>query len=686
MRKNIITMSIMGMILLSSFAMVPISVVAMGTGNILYVGGSGPGNYTSIQGAINDASSGDTVFVFDDISPYRENLVITKSINLIGEDINTTIINGSGTEIAVHLLANSINISGFTIENNSKDLTNNMVVLESDFNTISENKINHNKMYGIYLYNSNNNTITNNRVQSGIPEGTNYPYGVNLYNSDNNTISGNTFKDGNAILFSGNNNTFRDNTLLNCVIFDNGAFVGLSKYNDIDTSNTYNGKPIYYCVHKTGMTITDPGLVFLVNCESCVVSNMQSTAGFYHIALINSKDITIKDSKFYDLPKQSESYAIILENTNFTKIIGNKFNNSMINIISISSNNNTIQNNNIENCNYGIFLVGSSDNIIKNNIIEKTAEYGILIETTTTSIGLVKSTRNTVMGNILKDNTGSAISIKKWGLGDWETNNNYVYHNNFVNNTQQAYDDCKNHWNSTSLEGNYWDDYTGIDADSNGIGDTPYGISGGDNQDLYPLMNIWNEPPVAGFTNITDGLEATFDASSSYDFEGEIVSYEWEFGDGTNGTGITIKHTYINNGSYTVNLTVTDEDNKTSKKSMIVSVSGIGEKTPPTVKITKPERAFYMGNKKIRRLFLRMAFVIGSITVEVNASDSGSGIDRVEFYVNGKLKGNRTTAPYSFNWTKDRLVRFIHVQVLKVVAYDKYGNAAADSMLVKKFL
>ncbi len=52
-------------------------------GNILYVGGSGPGNYTKIQDAIDNARYGDTVFVYDYSSPYYENLVIHKSINLI---------------------------------------------------------------------------------------------------------------------------------------------------------------------------------------------------------------------------------------------------------------------------------------------------------------------------------------------------------------------------------------------------------------------------------------------------------------------------------------------------------------------------------------------------------------------------------------------------------------------------
>ena len=59
-------------------------------GKTLYVGGSGPGNYTKIQEAIDDSSDGDTVFVYDDSSPYFENVVVDKSINLIGENRNTT--------------------------------------------------------------------------------------------------------------------------------------------------------------------------------------------------------------------------------------------------------------------------------------------------------------------------------------------------------------------------------------------------------------------------------------------------------------------------------------------------------------------------------------------------------------------------------------------------------------------
>jgi nitrous oxidase accessory protein NosD len=89
-------------------------------GNWLYVGGSGPGNYTRIQDAILDASPGDVVFVYH--GTYNELVTIDKSIKLLGESKTTTMINGIDYGIAViaHTpVISMINISGFTIQNSN---------------------------------------------------------------------------------------------------------------------------------------------------------------------------------------------------------------------------------------------------------------------------------------------------------------------------------------------------------------------------------------------------------------------------------------------------------------------------------------------------------------------------------------------------------------------------------------
>jgi len=83
-------------------------------GEWLYVGGSGPGNYTGIQDAIDNANIGDNIYVFSGY--YIGNITVSKSLRIIGEDPDTTIINGNGEVIIVNIIANEVKISGFTLE------------------------------------------------------------------------------------------------------------------------------------------------------------------------------------------------------------------------------------------------------------------------------------------------------------------------------------------------------------------------------------------------------------------------------------------------------------------------------------------------------------------------------------------------------------------------------------------
>ncbi len=80
-------------------------------------------------------------------------------------------------------------------------------------------------------------------------------------------------------------------------------------------------------------------------------------------------------------------------------------------------------------------------------------------------------------------------------------------------------------------------------------------------------VNSVNLPPEAVFTasaTTVDTNEAVyFDASPSSDPDGTIVSYKWDFGDGTTGTGVTVSHTFASKGGYSVTLTVTDNDGAT---------------------------------------------------------------------------------------------------------------------------
>jgi nitrous oxidase accessory protein len=127
--------------------------------NWLYVGGSGPGNYTKIQDAIDNASDGDTVFVYDDSSPYLESVKINKSISLKGENPETTVISGNESFDTIDFQMDNINLTGFTIKNGHYAITNSVVNISNC--TVFNNIIDDNDR-GIRFGDCFNLTITNN--------------------------------------------------------------------------------------------------------------------------------------------------------------------------------------------------------------------------------------------------------------------------------------------------------------------------------------------------------------------------------------------------------------------------------------------------------------------------------------------------------------------------------------------
>ena len=152
------------------------STIPIFNGKTLYVGGNGTGNYSKIQDAIDDAINGDTVYVYDDSSPYYENLLVDKSISLLGEDKNTTIIDGSNKkEFLVNIDVPYVTVTGFTLQNcpltgiNINDLEND--IGWSDTNRIFGNIIKNNGIgievvasYNNHIYRNN---ITNNGMRGG---------------------------------------------------------------------------------------------------------------------------------------------------------------------------------------------------------------------------------------------------------------------------------------------------------------------------------------------------------------------------------------------------------------------------------------------------------------------------------------------------------------------------------------
>jgi len=97
------------------------------------------------------------------------------------------------------------------------------------------------------------------------------------------------------------------------------------------------------------------------------------------------------------------------------------------------------------------------------------------------------------------------------------------------------------------------------------------------NSTASAIVTVPNRPPVAIFTEsaeiVLTSLAIYFDASDSYDPDGSILNYFWDFGDGNNAAGVTVDHAYADDGVYTVTLTITDDDGETTSKSATKTVS-----------------------------------------------------------------------------------------------------------------
>jgi len=268
-------------------------------------------NYTTIQAAIdaNDTLDGHTIFVEN--GTYLEHIVVNKSLALEGENIDNTIIDGNGTGTVVNLRASS-NMTRFTIRNGEYGIQvyASYPIPFPPFSIFTGHKIENNRIIdncygGVSLIGCANNTVSDNIVLN------NTLFGIHIWSSGNNTIINNTVvKNGIGIDFYGYSD---DNILRNNNMTDNEYNFGLvlredtEKYirngivNDVDPSNTVNGKPVYYLVNRSDEQVpSDAGYVWLNNCTNIKINGCNLSNNLQGILLLFTNNASITNNNITD--------------------------------------------------------------------------------------------------------------------------------------------------------------------------------------------------------------------------------------------------------------------------------------------------------------------------------------------------------------------------------------------------